>query len=143
MASRQPLVLVDGRVRQLPSGDTLQVDLTLTAGQNLAPRQVVYIRRTGGVPGRAYLAQANANTTADFAFIAGMTLESALTGNAVKVRFAGFVPGFTGLTPGEWYWLHKDIAGAVTTTQSGRKRLIGVATDSTTIFLQPMGVSSP
>lgn len=143
MASRQPLVMLDGRVRQLPAGDTLQVDLTLTAGQNLSPRQVVYIRRAGGVPGRAYLAQANANTTADLAFIAGMTLEAATTGQPVKVRFAGFVTGFTGLTPGEWYWLHKDTAGAITTTQSGRKRLIGVATDANTVFLQPMGVSAP
>lgn len=148
MASRKPLVLVDGLVRQLPSGDTLdaassEVDvISLTnAGAGAAPiGSPVYISAANSFA----LARANAGVTArpialvkDASVAAGaaglVQTDGVLEATATQWEAITGQPG--GLTPGSVYFLSAATAGRLTTsapTNSGEYVVrVGVAVSTT------------
>lgn len=129
MPSRKPLVLVDGLVRQLPSGDTLdaassEVDvISLTnGGASAAPiGSPVYISAANNFA----LARANAGATArPIALVKDASIAASAGGfvqtDGVLEATTGewdTITGQTGgLTPGALYFLSAATAGRLTTT---------------------------
>jgi hypothetical protein len=125
MATRKPLVLVDGAVKRLPSGDTVegataQVNFSATNGNGgaITVGQPVYIDGAGSVD----LAQANASTTARVAgLVQDASIASAGSGN---IQHSGVltsadwtsVVGSATLTAGSRYYLDAATAGQLTAT---------------------------
>jgi hypothetical protein len=130
MALRSPLVLVNGRLSQLPAGDTLnavvsEVDsFNLTNGNASAAVICSPIYLTG-VSDTFNLAKGDASGTADvFALISAPSIAAAASG---AVQTDGFFTATTaqwdvvtgqtgGLTSGAAYFLSAATAGKLTTT---------------------------
>ncbi len=129
MAERKPLVIVNGQVQQLQSGDLIEAGLTkeqehvdMTATSNLVIGNAVYIDGADSVD----LAQADAIGTSDvFGLCHDETVNSAAT--ATIVTSGGVMAATTGqwdaiagttggLTAGALYFLSKDTAGYLTET---------------------------
>lgn len=150
MASRKPLVLVDGRLAQLPAGDTLdaaasEVDvITLTNGGGTSGSigSAVYISAANTFQ----LARANALGTVE---VCGLIRDSAIAAAAIgTIQTDGGLTATTaewdvvtgqtgGLTPGSIYFLSSTTAGKLTTTaptSSGQFVLrVGQAISSTSL----------
>lgn len=148
MPSRKPLVLVDGLVRQLPSGDTLdaassEVDvISLTnAGAGAAPiGSPVYISAANNFA----LARANAGATArPIALVKDASIAASAAGfvqtdgvlEATTAQWDTITGQTGGLTPGSVYFLSAATAGRLTTTaptSSGEYVVrVGIAVSST------------
>lgn len=98
--------------------------ISITAGENLAIRDVVYISTTDG---KAYKCDADDPTKLDWI---GVMAEAVLMNNTGRCYTDGnTVGGFTGLTTGEWYEL-SSTAGAITI---GFDNKVGVAISTTQI----------
>lgn len=126
MASRKPLVLINGIVSQLPSSDVLDAQ---TAAKDVIQKQndnassitvgqAAYIKANGNVD----LARANASGTAgvaglvgDASIAAGSTGSIVTDGVVVSSDWTS-VTGGTALTPGAIYFLSEATAGSLTTT---------------------------
>jgi len=143
MALRKPLVVVDGQVQQLQSGDTLDAatsgkDLTqLTNGNTNAITigQVVYISGNDTVD----LAKANASATSK---AVGLVADSSIANDSSgNIQMQGVISntdwttvvGSTTLTAGATYYLDNATAGKMTTTAptSGYVVEIGTALSGT------------
>lgn len=128
MASRKPLVIIDGLVQQLPSGDTLnapvtEVDVVSKVNDNastLPPGTPVYVKSNGN----ADEAQANNIATVQ---VLGFYTASVLTTASGLVQTDGVLAlstgewdaitgGSGGLDPGVVYYLDHDTAGLMTDT---------------------------
>lgn len=129
MALRKPLVLVNGRMAQLPAGDTLdaaasEVDVVLLANGGGVSGTIgtpVYISAANTFQ----LARANAlGTTEVFGLIRDSAIAAAATGT---IQTDGLLTATTaewdvitgqtgGLTPGAIYFLSGATAGKLTTT---------------------------
>lgn len=113
MALKLPLVLTNGQIEQLQTGDTVSLpasDITLTAGATgPSIRDVMYVSAAGIVS----KAQANAQATSQ-AF--GFAIAAAAGGAACTVRTDGTLTGFTALTAGSPVFLDITTAGAITQT---------------------------
>lgn len=120
MAVKKPLVLTNGQIEQLQSGDTLANPNTLsrTFDSATSAGEAVYASGAGTVE----LAQADAQSTIR---VAGLALEDVGTGNTGNLLADGVltlnttqwdaVTGQTGgLTPGSNYFLSEATAGALT-----------------------------
>lgn len=118
MASRIPLVIANGQMEQLQSGDTLSVGVgnvntgySLTNGDvgSTTVGEVVYISAAD----TASAAKADASgTTKAFAF-ANAVIGASSTGAYLT---GGTITGLTGLTAGAAYYLSDATAGAMTST---------------------------
>lgn len=120
MALRKPLVMVNGRVQQLQSGDVLDASVTevdvinMTNGEGGSTAhtigQVVYISAAGTVK----LAKANAIGTSDaIALVKDTSIADGASGYYIT---NGYLGGLSGLTPGARYYLSSATAGAITVT---------------------------
>ena len=129
MAERKPLVIVDGQIQQLQSGDVLPVDaiteqeaIEMTATSNLVIGNAVFVDGNDSVD----LAQADAIGTSEvMGLCVDTTVDSAANGviaTAGAILTANTtqwdaVAGTTGgLTAGAAYFLSKDSAGELTET---------------------------
>lgn len=118
MATRKPLVVINGGLAQLPAGDSL--DAPITGGEvyslindNASPitiGQVVYVKANGHVD----LARANAaGTSRVFGVVQDASIANAASGT---IKHDGVVTGLSGLTAGTTYYLDPSTAGAITST---------------------------
>ena len=124
MATKKPLVITNGVIEQLQSGDSLDLQNSVTknnaTGNTLTIGTPVYV--SGG---NAIEAQANAYSTVR---VAGLVKDvSAPTGGSVNILSDGVLVATTtqwdavtgqtgGLTEGADYWLSEITAGSLTTT---------------------------
>lgn len=117
MASRKPLVLVNGEIQQLQAGDTLnapvtEVDLvTLTNGDagNHVIGDAVYISAAD----TAKKAKADAGSTSAAIGFATATITNGVTGS---YQTSGVLAGLTGLTAGAIYYVSAATGGLITNT---------------------------
>lgn len=129
MALRKPLVIVDGQIQQLQSGDTLdavasEVDLISKVNDNTAAIVIGQAAYTNA-SGNADLAQANASGTVEvLGLVKDASVASASSGYlqtdgilaATTAQWDTVTGGSGGLTPGSVYWLSADTAGGLTDT---------------------------
>ena len=76
----------------------------------------------------------DANDTDKMKFL-GFAVSNGTDGNDIDVQFAGIVPGFTGLSEGEKYYV-QDTAGTIGTTAGTYEVLVGVAISETELLIQ-------
>lgn len=129
MAARKPLVLINGRVAQLPPGDTLaassaEVDVVNVSNANVAALDIgtpVYIQGADSMD----KAQANAAGTSEvLGLVQSASIAPAGSGsvqtNGVMTASTGQWDAVTGesggLTPGATYFLDPATAGMLTQT---------------------------
>lgn len=130
MANRRPLVLVNGLISQLPSGDILEAELSerdvvvVTNAESTAITigQPVYIADGSYGPGEVLLAQAN---TAEHSEVLGLVKDDSIAGAADgNVLTDGYltssdwtaVTGSVSLTVGAVYFLDPLTPGMLTET---------------------------
>lgn len=129
MAARKPLVIVNGQIQQLQSGDTLdatvlEVDVVSMQNDEAASINIcqpVHVNATGGVE----LAQADASATVE---VLGLVRDTEITaGSSGEIQTDGILSATTaqwdaqtggtgGLTPGSVYYLDPDTPGKLTST---------------------------
>jgi hypothetical protein len=107
---------------------------TMTAGENLAAGDLVYVAAAGTV----FKADANTAGKEAVGFVTS-AISSAASGT---VYFGtGIVSGLTSLTPGSKYFLSASVTGGITTTPpsgaSDLVQLVGWAKSATELFFQP------
>lgn len=129
MADRKPLVVVDGQLRQLASGDTLdakldEVDFVTVENDegtdDLVVGTPVYVSSDGG----ASKAQADSLATALVLGLAVETIAPAASGRvlsdgklaAATAEWDAITGDTGGLTPGSSYFLDSATAGMLTTS---------------------------
>ena len=129
MAARKPLVLINGRVAQLPAGDTLaasvsEVDVVNAVNSNVAALPIgtpVYIQGAGAVDA----AQANASgTTEVLGLVSAASIPPASSGaiqtngvlTATTAQWDAVTGESGGLTPGGTYFLDAANPGSLTQT---------------------------
>lgn len=75
----------------------------------------------------------DANDTAALAYI-GFAISNSTDGNAISFQSTGIVTGFSGLTPGERYYV-QDAVGTIGTTPGTREILVGKALSATKLLI--------
>jgi|SRR5579885_2140746 len=117
MATRKPIVLVNGQLQQLQSGDTLSgpfaendtISLTNGDAGSHAIGDIVYISAAD----TAKKAKADAGATVPAVAVATGTIGNGASGT---YQTSGILSGLSGLTAGAVYFLSDATAGAMTTT---------------------------
>lgn len=129
MASRKPLVIINGQIQQLQAGDTLdasvsEVDVVAMQNGNAAPitiGQPVYVKAASSVD----LAQASASGTVEvLGLVRETSIAAAATGviqtdgvlAATTAQWDAVTGGTGGLTAGTVYFLSAATAGKLTTS---------------------------
>lgn len=123
---------------------TGNVDITVTAGEGIAANDGVYIAVYGTVglsAGNAYRTNASSPNSGSNAFVAGFALSAISSGTSGRVRIAGSLDGFVGLTPGALYYCASS-AGAISTTKPAYPRLMGMAVSATVLVLNVRGANT-
>jgi len=123
MAKRKPLVITNGQIERLQSGDRLDLANSATkqndSGNTINIATPVYVSGNNVLP-----AQADAQSTVR---VAGLADATTANGNPIEVVADGVFTATTGewdavtgqtggLTPGADYWLSATTAGELTTT---------------------------
>lgn len=129
-----PLWTMDN-VTAVPAS-TVDVDVTVTAGENLAAGEVVYASRGDGgrTAGRWYKADADLDYGSTLATDIGFATVAILSGESGSVRTAGRMTGLTSLTVGSMYYVSAT-GGAITATAPAKRRRVGVADSTTSLLL--------
>ena len=113
MALRKPLVLVNGEIQQLQSGDSLgEVALMSLTNSDATPTAIGDVMYIFGADSLKK-AKADASATADAFALATTVIAAAGTG---FVQLDGILSGLSGLTPGATYYLSATTAGSLTST---------------------------
>lgn len=114
---------------------TVDVDVTVTAGENLTAGECVHMSKGDGgrTAGRWYKSDADTDYMSTLAHEVGFAMVDILSGETGAVRTAGRVTGLTALTTGSVYYISAT-AGAITATAPAKRRRVGTA-DSTTSLL--------
>jgi hypothetical protein len=122
----------------IPSSYDANVDITGTAGEALAARDVVYLSTGAGgtTAGRWYKADADVAATSSTDCMIGVAPEAIASGAAGSVRLQGRVTGYVGLTPGAFYFASAT-AGGITASAPANRRLIGQADLSSSLVVVP------
>lgn len=102
--------------------------MSLLAGENITAQDAVFIKVSDG---KIYKCDADDLTLMDFV---GFAQETVTIGNAVTVRIADKMDGFSGLTIGARYYL-SGTAGAITSTAPTNIKSVGVAVSATEILM--------
>ena len=120
--------------------DTSTVNITVTAGENISIRDVVYVELSGalGTAGRAYQADADIAAKSSSAWIIGFAVAAINSAATGLVRIAGIMTGFTGLTAGAVQYVSAT-AGAITETAPANSKIVGVALSTTTVLVDTRG----
>jgi hypothetical protein len=142
MASHRPAIISGGRVKRLPSGDTIAGPLTATAEQQFTNAdagnhllgEVVYLFGSDSVK----KARADAAATSEAFAMATATVANGAVGT---YQTQGPITGLSGLTPGATYFLDPTTAGAMTATPpetSGQYAVeLGRAVTATEFYFDP------
>jgi len=152
MATRKPLVIIDGLVQQLPGGDTIdaattEVDLVSLTNANtnaITVGQPVYVSGDGA----CNLAKADAIGTARVeglvrdSSVAASTAGSVQTDGILSSSDWTAVVGSTTLTPGDVYYLDASTAGKLTTTPPTTGYVVEVGTAISTTEID-INIQSP
>lgn len=102
-----------------------------TTGEAYSANDALYLKKSDG---RVYKATAAASDEKIFNFI-GFAKEAATGAAETKeVYESGYIPGFSGLTAGSWYYV-TDTAGSISTTPGTYFKRIGLAMSATEIYL--------
>lgn len=109
----------------------------MTAGENINDRKVVYISAVDTVK----LAKADSETTLPSI---GLSMNSALNGEEIRISTNDILDGFTGLTPGASYYLSQTSAGEITSTKptTGIIVRLGVAISATELDIHILRLST-
>lgn len=100
-------------------------------GEVYAKNDALYLKKTDS---RVYRTVASAQNDALYNFL-GFAQEASLAiGESRGVYESSYVPGFTGLTTGSWYFL-TNTAGAISTTPGTYYRRVGIAISTTELFV--------
>ncbi len=126
----QPAAAVDASV----------IDITITAGENLAIRDVVRTSQgaLGETGGRAYKADADLPAESTLGWIFGFATEAITSGNEGSIRIAGKLGGFSGLAVGALQYI-SETDGEITETEPANSLLMGVAVSTTEILINTRG----
>lgn len=121
-----------------PNPPVTTTDITGTAGEALAVRDVVYLSDGSGslTAGRWYKADADLNYRSSTAGLVGVVPAAISSGESGSIRLSGRLTGFTGLTAGAAQYVSAT-AGGVTGTAPTLQRFVGVADSTTTLLLAP------
>lgn len=137
-----------GELATLDLADITTGTATITAGENLADRDVIYqdvFNQRGGGTGLWYKVDTDATSPVRISPRVGIALAAIASGNTGSAQvLAGRVSGFSGLTAGAPVWASAT-AGGVTQTEpvipsSGTQiatRLVGYAASATEIDFEP------
>lgn len=109
------MTLRDGESKQIV--DAGYMTFVATAGQNITANQAVYISVGAGdggrSAGRVYPCDAGSTNGPTRYQFAGFALANALSGNPVTVVTEGIMGNFSGLIPGQTYWVNPGTPGAI------------------------------
>lgn len=110
--------------------------LSVIAGENIGQGQPVYIsagqNSTG--PGQAYLANATAAASSTHAVVVGVSTQSYQAGATAIIRCRNIQTGYVGLVAGTPYYVGTT-AGSLTATKPTNAVLVGIAVNTTDLFL--------
>lgn len=123
-------------VAQVPVTN-VDLDVAITAGENLAQYDCVYLSDGSGgkTAGRWYKTDADLTYASSGARAVGIVLNTVLAAASGTVRVAGRMTSLSALTVGSVYYASAT-SGALTSTAPTNSREVGVA-DSTTSLLLP------
>jgi hypothetical protein len=122
--------------------------ITVTAGENLATNDAVYLSEGaadgGRTAGRAY--RVDAKTTSRIKFV-GFVKAGVSSGQPVKIVTSALRKGFSGLNPGKTLWANPSVLGGYTETEPTAyldwKVSLGIAVSATNVLVLPdQGVSA-
>ena len=118
---------------------TATLDVTVTAGEALSALEAVYISQGDGskTAGRAYLTDADETYSSSAAVLLGLVVTDIASGSTGSVRMGGALGGFTGLTAGSTQYVSAT-AGEVTESAPTNLRIVGQASNTTTVVLIPV-----
>jgi len=139
--ARKPLIIDAGQIKQLPSGDYINVPInspnlivaTNDNASSITIGQAVYLKSNGAVD----LAKANAaGTSRAIGIVFDASISAAASGS---IATDGVVVGLSGLTAGSVYYLSEATAGLLTTTAPSTAgqfvQKIGTALSTTSILV--------
>lgn len=118
---------------------TATLDVTVTAGEALSALEAIYISQGDGgkTAGRAYLTDADQTYSSSAAVLLGLVVSDIASGSTGSVRMGGALGGFTGLTAGSTQYVSAT-AGALTESAPSNLRIVGQASNTTTVVLIPV-----
>ena len=122
-----------------PSGSTFSnVDIEITAGENLALNDVIYLSDGSGAltAGRWYKADADAVYSSTNATTLGIATAAITSGDTGTARRDGRMEGLSGLTAGTVYYVSAT-AGGLTSSAPANAIPVGKADSTTTLVLDP------
>jgi hypothetical protein len=116
---------------------TIDVDVSITAGENLAATDAFYISDGSGskTAGRAYKADTGNAYSSSTAGMMGFVTAAITSGSSGSGRIIGRMTGFGGLTVGAVYYA--GASGAITSTVPSLARFVGVADSISSLILAP------
>jgi hypothetical protein len=103
------------------------------AGESLSPGNLVYLYATFGV-GLVKKATANDTTKLAYGFVSSQSVIP--SGGTVEITLLGAYVHFSGLTPGNKYYL-SDTPGLIAASPGTNTQILGRALDSKTVFFNP------
>lgn len=117
---------------------TVDLDVTGTAGEDIAAGDVVYLSDGGGsrTTGRWYKTDSDLTYASGQGLIVGIAPAAIGSGDSGSIRLSGRLTGLAGLTIGSPYYISAT-AGGLTLTPTANARLVGVADSLTSLVLTP------
>lgn len=114
---------------------TIEQDIAITAGENLAANDPAYISDGSGglTAGRAYKTDAD-NPYSSTTPVVGFVVADIAMGSTGTMRTGGRMTGFIGLTTGATYYLSQT-AGTITLTAPSNSRQIGQADSVSSLLI--------
>lgn len=112
--------------------DEVKNGMDVTIGETIAGATTPVPVYQSKADGKFYACDGNDLTKLKFA---GFIVTSGVANDTETLKTQGFVPGFTGLTVGEKYYV-QDAVGTIGTSVGTYEILVGIAVSSTTIMIQ-------
>jgi hypothetical protein len=141
---KQMFQVVDTELVAIGGADVIK----LTAGENLALRDLVYISTgtgndSGRTAGQLYKADASNDDRAE---VVGFVSKAANVGGLAEIQLSGILKGFSGLTAGRMYYASSSSPGAITLTPPSANGswviAVGIALSATQIDINPVPSAS-
>lgn len=109
----------------------VDVDVQITAGENLSMNDAIYMSATDG---KWYRTDSDAVGTSIAAPVIALSKAAITINETGSARMAGRMTGLSGLVTGNKYYL-SGTAGGMTSTAPTNRRLMGIADSATTLVL--------
>lgn len=126
----------DGITAYQGAGASSGIDVSGTAGEDLAVNEAVYLSDGSGgtVAGRWYRTDADDTAKSTLPSLVGFATAAITTGTAGLIRIIGSLDGFVGLTPGPYFV--SGAVGAITAVAPANNRSVGFAPSGTTLVIE-------